>query len=79
MDQNNEDSIIEHIKNIKLLQAIHEGKKFYVECYPTDKGAIHFPNSNRAVKEIELPNFKLHAEKLGYAWIRVFDIKNNDQ
>lgn len=65
-----EDNIIEHLKNIKLLQAIYSGKKFFVECYPTDEGAICFPNSNRAVKEIELPNFQLHAEKLGYKWVK---------
>ncbi len=63
-----DDKLINHIRNIKLLQAIYSGKKFYVECYPTDIGARHFPNSNFAVKEIELPDFELYEEKLGYKW-----------
>lgn len=45
----------DHLKQIKLLQAIAAGKKLYVECYPTDKGAITFPNTNQAVKLIDLP------------------------
>lgn len=61
---------INHIRNIKLIQAMYSGKKFYVECYPTDKGALCFPNSNRAVKEIELPDFDLYEEKLGYKWVK---------
>ena len=48
----------EHLKNIKLLQAIYAGKKIYVECFPTDNGALFFPNSNLAVKVIEFPNVK---------------------
>lgn len=59
---------INHLRNVKLLQALYGGKKFYVECFPTDIGAIHSPNSNFAVKEIELPNFDLFEEKLGYKW-----------
>lgn len=65
-----DDQIINHIRNVKLLQAIHSGKKFYVECYPTDEGAIIKHNSNWAVKEIELPNFNLYEEKLGYRWVK---------
>ena len=66
-----DDKTINHIRNIKLIQAVYSGKKFYVECYPTDKGALCFPNSNRAVKEIELPDFDLHEEKLGYRWVKI--------
>lgn len=55
-------NIVEHLKNIKLLQAMYSGKKFYVDCMPTDTGAMCFPNSNRAVKEIDLPNFVLHGQ-----------------
>ena len=65
-----DDSIINHIRNIKLMQAIYQGKKFFVECYPTDTGAIHFPNSNFAVKEIELPDFDLFEEKQGFKWVK---------
>ena len=54
------DSIIEHMKMINYLKSLYSGKKFFVECYPTDTNAQCFPNSNRAVKEIELPYFKLH-------------------
>ncbi len=60
--------LINHMRNIKLLQAIYSGKRFFVECYPTDMDAKHYPNSNFAVKEIELPNFDLYEEKLGYSW-----------
>lgn len=66
-----DDRLINHMRNIKLLQAMYSGKKFYVECYPTDEGAIHFPNSNWAVKEIELPDFELYEEKLGYKWTKL--------
>lgn len=65
-----DDKIINHVRNVKLLQAIYSGKKFYVECYPTDEGAIRFPNSNMAVKLIELPDFDLYEEKLGYRWVK---------
>lgn len=64
-----DDKLINHIRNVKLLQAIHSGKRFYVDCFPTDKDAICFPNSNRAVKEIELPNFDLFEEKQDYKWV----------
>lgn len=53
--------VMEHLKNIKLLQSIYGNKKFYVECFPTDKDAITFPNSNKAIKEIDLPNFSKQA------------------
>lgn len=65
-----DNNIVNHMRNVKLLTALYSGKKFFVECYPTDEGAIHFPNSNRAVKEIELPDFKLYEEeKFGYKWV----------
>lgn len=70
MSEIKDDKIINHIRNIKLLQAIHSGKKLFVECYPTDEGAISIPNSNKAVKEIELPEFDLYEEKLGYRWVK---------
>lgn len=63
-----DEKLINHIRNVKLLTAIYGNKKFFIECYPTDEGAMSFPNSNRAVKEIELPNFDLFEEKLGYKW-----------
>ena len=47
----------EHLKMIKVLQAMYTGKQLYIECYPTDNGAIHFPNSNLAVKKMDWPNF----------------------
>jgi len=62
---------IEHLKNIKLIQAMYSQKRFFVECFPTDKGAHCFPNTNFAVKEIELPNIKIHEESLGYRWIKI--------
>lgn len=45
----------DHLKIIKMLTAYYAGKKLFIECFPTDAEAIHFPNSNRAVKEIEWP------------------------
>jgi len=51
------DNTAEHLKNIKLLQEIYKGKKFFVQCSPMDIGAKSFPNTNFAVKEIDLPNF----------------------
>jgi hypothetical protein len=51
-------NVAEHLKMIKFLQEKYAGKKFYVECYPTDNGAIKLPNSNWAVKYIELPTFE---------------------
>lgn len=38
-----------------MLTAYYGGKKLFIECFPTDKDAICFPNSNRAVKEIQWP------------------------
>lgn len=65
-----DDPIINHLRNVKLMQAIYGGKKLYVECMPTDEGAMTFPNSNQAVKEIELPDFKIYEEeKFGYKWV----------
>lgn len=66
-----DDKIINHVRNVKLLQAVYKGKKFFVECSPTDIGAVTFPNTNFAVKEIELPDFDLFEEKLGYRWLKV--------
>ncbi len=54
----------EHLKMIKFLQAKYAGKKFYVECYPTDNGAIKLPNSNWAVKYIEFPSIQLATDGL---------------
>lgn len=51
--------IDDHLKIIKILQAHYAEKKLYVECMPTDTGAICFPNSNMAIKEIQLPDTKL--------------------
>ena len=48
-----EDPFIEkHLNRIKIISALYGSKKLFVECYPTDEGALCFPNSNRAVKEI---------------------------
>lgn len=69
-DIKTDDKTINHVRNVKLLQAIHSGKKLFVECYPADIRAICFPNSNFAIKEIELPNFDLFEEKLGYKWVK---------
>lgn len=74
-----DDSLINHIRNIKLLQDIHKGNKFFVECFPTDIGAQCFPNSNFAVKEIELPNFDLYEEKLGYKWQKEVPVEDVDK
>jgi hypothetical protein len=73
-----DDTIINHLRNVKLLQAIHSGKNFFVECDPTDEGARKFPNSNFAVKEIELPNFDLFEEKKGFAWMNVRNDNTKD-
>lgn len=69
MEEKTDDKIINHVRNVKLLQAIYAGKKFFVECYPTEKDAKQFPNSNFAVKEIQLPDFDLFEETLGYKWM----------
>jgi len=59
VEEEKKNNNVEHLKNIKLLTEIYKGKKFYVECYPTDTGALCFPNTNLAVKEIDLPNFSI--------------------
>jgi hypothetical protein len=51
------DFIGNHLRNIKILKAIYEGKRFFVECSLDDKDGAEIPNSNFAIKEIELPNF----------------------
>src|SRR6185312_8573087 len=53
-----DDFIVNHLKNIKIIKAIYEGKRFFVECSLDDKDGAEIPNSNFAIKEIELPNFK---------------------
>jgi hypothetical protein len=66
-----DDKIINHIRNVQLLQVIYRKKRIFVECFPTEPGAISFPNTNFAVKEIELPKMDLFEEKLGYRWLKV--------
>lgn len=51
-----------HLKMIKYLTAHYAGKKFYVECMPTDIGAKCFPNSNFAIKEIEFPTDEIEID-----------------
>lgn len=72
-----DDKVLNHIRNIKLIQALYQGKKFFVQCYPTDNGAECFPNTNFAVKEIELPSFELTQEKERYKWVSEKEISEH--
>lgn len=47
-------TIEQHMKVIKYLQELYKGNKFFVECAPTVIGARRFPDSNFAVKEIDI-------------------------
>lgn len=44
----------DHLNIIRVLQSVYSGKKIFVECFPTDTGAITIPNSNFAVKEVDI-------------------------
>lgn len=61
-EETREDNFIEkHLKAIDLLNRLYGGKKFFVECFPTDPGAMCFPNSNFAVKEVAKEALEIHS------------------
>jgi hypothetical protein len=66
MKDNYDDFTKKHLNRIKVMQSALKGK-IYIECMPTDIGAIAFPNSNFAIKELvlyDVPDEDTYASEL---------------
>lgn len=61
--------ITKHLNRIKIIQALTGSKRLFVECFPTDEGAKHYPNSNFAVKEIIIEDIPTPAPQELKDWI----------